>query len=156
MNLEPLPVTHQAVIPESYRDDMGHVNVTWYTYMFDQATVRLFELFGMDRRYYDANHAGSFALTQHTRYLAEVHIGESVEVRSRLLGRSAKRLHFLHFLTKAGGVLASTTELLGTHIDLSTRRSSPFPPSIANALDRLLAEHAALDWEAPVCGAIRP
>ena len=32
MNLESLHVRHKAVIPESYRDDMGHVNVTWYTF----------------------------------------------------------------------------------------------------------------------------
>src|SRR5262249_14922491 len=100
--------------------------------------------------------AGAFALKQHTCYLAEVRVGEAVEVRSRLLGRSVKRLHFLHFMTKAGGVLASTTELLGTHIDLRTRRSSPFPPPVADALDRLPAEHAALDWEARVCGVIKP
>ena len=66
MNVETLPVTCQALIPESYRDDMGHMNVMWYTHLYDQATVRLFELIGMDRRYFDTNHTGAFALKQHS------------------------------------------------------------------------------------------
>jgi hypothetical protein len=34
------------------------------------------------------------------------------------------------------------------------RRSSPFPPTIAAAVDEVLARHRELEWAAPVCGAI--
>jgi hypothetical protein len=53
-------------------------------------------------------------------------------------------------------VLASTSELLLTHIDMRTRRSSPFLPEISQSIDRLLVEHSALSWPAPLAGPIQP
>ena len=157
MDLTPLPVTHQATIPEEYLDVMGHMNVMWYTHLFDQGTFAFFAMFGMDAHYYTNSRSGGFALEQHTRYLAEVRLGDHVTVRTRALGRTAKRLHFMHFLTKGDGhTLAATTELVGTHVDLRARRTSPFPDPIARSFDEFLAEHSRLPWEAPVCGVMSP
>ena len=155
MNLDPLPITCQATIPESYLDSMGHMNVMWYTHLFGKATCGLFKLAGMDRQYFQQHHAGSFALAQFFRYRKEVRAGEHVTLRSRLLGRSDKQFHVISFMTKDSGQLAATGEFLAAHIDMQTRRSSPFAPHIAQNLDRLLAEHSALDWDAPVSGAIQ-
>lgn len=157
MNWKTLPITHRASIPESYLDDMGHMNVMWYTHLFGRATGALFRQIGLDRAYFESHRAGAFALKQMFCYLAEVRAGEAVTIYSRLLGRSAKRLHVMHFMAKdEGDVLAATAEFLATHIHMATRRTSPFPPAAAEPIDRLLAEHQALGWEAPVCGAIRP
>jgi acyl-CoA thioester hydrolase len=74
-----------------------------------------------------------------------------------LLGRSAKRLHVMCFLVKDDGpVLAATSETVAAHIDMRVRRSSPFPPAVAEAIDRLLAERTRLVWPAPVCGVMNP
>jgi len=155
MNLAPLPITFEATIPESYLDSMGHMNVMWYTYLFGRATGGLFKLLGMNRDYFQSHQAGSFALAQYFSYRKEVRVGEHVTLHSRLLGRSEKKFHIMHFMTKAEGhVLAATGEFLGAHIDMTTRRTSPFAPEIAENLDRLIAEHAALGWDAPVCGAM--
>ncbi|MGE3316918.1 MAG: thioesterase family protein [Planctomycetaceae bacterium] len=152
-DVKPLPITATRAIPRDWLDDMGHMNVMWYTHLFSNATVGLFELFGMTRDYFISQQAGSFALEAHVRYLAEVHAGQSVTLRSRLLGRSAKRFHFMHFLViDDGGVLSSTGEMMGTHVDLRIRRTSPFPPEIAAQYDAILAEHQALPWDAPLCG----
>ena len=157
MHLSTLPITQRAVIPESYLDEMGHMNVMWYTHLFSNAMGEVFELFGMNRDYFLANKSGAFALKQFTTYLAEVRVGESVVVRSRVLGRSAKRLHVMHFLVKErGDVLAATSEVLGSHVDMTTRRTSPWPPDLAAALDRLIAEHAASGWDVPLSGVIAP
>jgi hypothetical protein len=43
-----------------------------------------------------------------------------------------------------------------THIDMRTRRSSPFLPEISQSIDRLLVEHSALSWPAPLAGPIQP
>jgi acyl-CoA thioester hydrolase len=157
MDLDLLPVTHQARIPESYLDEMGHMNVMWYTHLFSSAAENLFRLVGMTRAYFEANQAGTFALEFHVRYLAEVRVGKQVTIRSRLLGRSAKRFHFIHFMVLDDSqTLAATEEAVGTHVDLRVRRGSALPATIAGAFDRLLATHAALPWEAPVCGVMRP
>ena len=155
MNLAPLPVTCELTIPESYLDLMGHMNVMWYTHLFGQAACGLFQLAGMDRRYFADHHTGTFALAQYFRYRREVRAGERVAVRTRLLARSDRQFHLMHFMIKGDEeVLAATGEFLAAHIDMRTRRTSPFAPHIAQNLDRLLAEHAALDWDAPVSGAI--
>ena len=157
MDLNPLPITCRAHIPESYLDDMGHMNVMWYTHLFSEATGGIFDEFGMTDAYFEANQAGGFALEQHIRYLKEVRAGEDVTVRTRLVARSAKRFHFVHFLTIDGReVLAATGEFVGTHVDMRVRRSSPFPEAIAAAFDLLLAEHANLGWEPPLCGVMKP
>jgi acyl-CoA thioester hydrolase len=72
-----------------------------------------------------------------------------------VIGRSDKRFHFLHFMSNDDTQkLASTSEVIGTHVDLRIRRSAPFPPNVAAAFDQLIAEHAELSWPAPVCGAM--
>jgi acyl-CoA thioester hydrolase len=157
MDLTELPITYRAVIPEAYLDEMGHMNVMWYTHLFSQATGSLFDLFGFNRAYFEANQAGAFALEIHIRYLAEVRVGHAVTVRSRLLGRSAKRLHYLHFMVRdEGEVLSATEECIGTHVDMRVRRSVPLPEVITEAFDRILAEHGRLAWPPPVCGVMKP
>ena len=152
-----LPITGQAEIPASYLDEMGHMNVMWYTHLFSHATVGFFDRVGMTRDYFLTTQAGSFALEAHIKYFAEVHAGRNVTLRTRFLGRSAKRLHFMHFLSiDEDDVLSATGEMVSTHVDLRVRRSSPFPPEIAAAYDALLAEHRQLAWEAPVCGSMGP
>ncbi len=131
--------------------------VIWYTHLFSNAMGKVSELFGMNHDYFVANKAGAFALKKLETFLAEVRVGETVVVRSRVLGRSAKRLHVMHFMVKEeAGVLAATAEILGSHVAMTTRRTSPWPGYLAAGLDRLIAEHSAVGWVAPVSGAIAP
>src|SRR3954453_23479244 len=154
MNLAPLPVTFNATIPETYLDSMGHMNVMWYTHLFSKSMGGLFKLIGIDREYFEAHQTGSSALAQHFVYRKEIRVGEHVTLRCRVLGRSEKRLHVMNFMTKENEVRAATGEFVGAHIDMRTRRTAPFAPHIAKNIDRLIAEHSALDWNAPVCGAL--
>jgi acyl-CoA thioester hydrolase len=157
MNLSPLPVTHRAVVPEAYLDEMGHMNVMWYTHLFSEAAWGLFQMVGLTREHFAAHRTGSFALSQHFRYLKEVRLGQHVTLRSRVLGRTAKRWHTMHFMTIDDlDALAATSEVVSTYVDLTVRRSAPMPPVITDAIDRLLADHTQLDWDAPVCGAMAP
>lgn len=157
MNLLDLPITAQAEIPTSYLDEMGHMNVMWYTHLFSRAVWGLFQRIGFTHDYMPANHAGSFALELHVRYLVEVRAGQHVTLRTRALNRTPKRIHYMHFLTidDRDGVLSATGEITSAHVDMNIRRQSPFPESIAAAFDELLTAHRALAWEAPVCGTMR-
>ena len=153
MDFSTLPITHQHTIPEEYIDVMGHMNVTWYTHMFDEAVYELWGLFGIGMEYHKNSNMGSFALEMHIRYLAEARLGDSITIRSRALGYSPKTFHFMHFMIRDhDGILAATAELVGVHIDIQTRRSAPFPEESLLKLDDLVKEHQKLDWDAPVCG----
>jgi acyl-CoA thioester hydrolase len=156
MDLSALPVTFEAVIPEAYLDEMGHMNVMWYTHLFSGSVDGLFRLVGLTREYFESSHAGTFALEQHVRFIKEVRVGQRVIIRTRVLGRSAKCFHFINFMSHAdSGALAATEEGIGAHVDLRLRRTAPMPPAIAAAFDELLAEHQRLPWAAPVCGVMR-
>lgn len=157
VQLEQLPLFHRETIPPDYLDVMGHMNVRWYAALFDAAAWKFFESFGMDENYYRTEAAGGFALKQFIQFLAEVRVGETVALRGRVLGRSAKRVHFMLFMVnESTNVLAATLEALGSHADMRVRRTSPYPPHLAANLDAVLAEHKKLNWETPVCGVISP
>ena len=157
MDLESLPVTYRAAIPEGFIDEFGHVNVMWYTHLFSEGAGGLFQMVGLTRQHLEADRAGTFALEQHFRYLKEVRLGQHVTLRSRVLGRTAKRWHTIHFMTidEPDG-LAATSETVSTYVDMTVRRSAPMPPGITSAIDRWLGEHVNLDWDAPICGAMNP
>ena len=153
--LQDIPIFHRETIPENYRDVMGHMNIRWYMALFDEAAWGLFASFGIDVSYCKVAKSGAFALKQFINYLAEVHIGETVVVHTRILGFSAKRVHFMHFMVnETTGKLAATMEVLGAHADLVARRTSPFPPPIVAGLEAILQKDAALSWDAPICGVI--
>lgn len=153
--LQELPLFHQQVIPDSYLDAMGHVNVRWYMVLFDEASWRFFATHGIDEAYIRERRLGGMALKHHIQYLAELNAGESVAVHTRFLGRSKKRIHFMHFLiNETTGKLSATLESLGTHADMERRRSAEVPPDIAARMDATLYQHLQLHWTAPLCGAI--
>ncbi|MBI5064082.1 MAG: thioesterase family protein [Desulfatitalea sp.] len=150
-----LPLYHRQTIPTEYIDAMGHMNVRWYMALFDNATWRFFDAMGLDDAYFERTHAGGFALKHFVTYWAEVQAGQTVAVHTRILGRSDKRFHFMHFMVnESAGVTAAALESLGTHVDLRQRKSSPLPARIAKRFDTQLVEDRQLPWPAPICGAI--
>jgi len=156
-NIRQLPQTHTQHIPPEYLDEMGHMNIQWYIHLFDRAAWGFFGLFGATVEHMHATHSGVFALEQHIRYLAEVRVGEQIAVHSRILGRSEKRIHKMHFMINLDkNSLAATIEIVAMSIDMRVRRSAPWQAALLPKMDALIAEHTALGWDAPVCGALKP
>jgi acyl-CoA thioester hydrolase len=82
---------------------------------------------------------------EHTRYHAELAEGARYRILARLVGHSAKKLHYLLAMEHLDrGVLAATHEELALHVDLTARRSSPLPPAALAAIEALEATHARL------------
>jgi acyl-CoA thioester hydrolase len=157
MNLNELPITGRGEVLPDWIDEMGHMNVMWYTHLFSRAVFGMFDLFGFTPEHMTAHGTGSFALEMHVRYLAEVRVGQKVTLRTRILGRTAKRLHYMQFLVIDGSnKLSATGELVSAHVDLGIRRQTPWPEELTAKLDPIVAAHAGLTWPAPVCGTMRP
>lgn len=151
-----LPCLTHHTVTEAHLDAMGHMNVRWYLAFFDDAAWKLFESFGMTYEYYQENQAGGFALQHIIRYLAEVRLGETVAIHGRIITRTEKRVQFMYFMVnETTNTLAATLEGVGAHADMTIRRTAPYPPQIAEVLDKIIAAHQALDWDAPLSGAIR-
>jgi acyl-CoA thioester hydrolase len=152
-----LPLTHDTTIPEEYLDAMGHMNVMWYTHLFSMGMRGLFRLIGLSWKDIEKHQGGTFALESHIRYLSEVHVGQAVQIHSRMLGRSQKRFHVQHFMTNRHKQdVAATFEVIGAYVDMSSRRMAEMPMEVTQQLDSLIADHSELDWAAPTCGVMRP
>lgn len=155
-DLETLPAYHRKTIPSDFLDIMGHMNIRWYFDLFAKSGRKFFTAHGLDETYFQGGNFGVFTLKQFIQYFAEVHAGQTVVVHTRLIGRSDKRFHFVHFMVNETTTqLAATFEALITHADLKLRRAAPMPAHIAKRFDATLAKDEILDWPAPVCGAMR-
>lgn len=145
--LSHLPLTLTAEVLPQFIDDMGHMNVSWYVHLFDRATWALLTSLGFSRDYIEETHSGAFAAEQHIKYLSELRLGDRLEVRSRLLSVSARRIHFMHFMSQVpSGKLAARLESIGVHVDLKARKATRFPPEFAEKMAAIEKAHAGLPW----------
>ncbi|MBI5958613.1 MAG: thioesterase family protein [Chloroflexi bacterium] len=148
-----LNTVHRITIPPEYQDENGHMNIRWYMSIFDDAGYPVAESLGLTPDYHRQHTTGGFDLEHHVHYLNEVLIGDTVSVYLRLVGRSAKRIHYMMFMVnETRGTLAALFECVNSFADLKIRRTAAYPDEISQKIDVLLAQHNTLDWAAPVCG----
>jgi acyl-CoA thioester hydrolase len=145
MGLDGLPVGEGTVLAE-HIDYNGHMNVVHYRAAFDASTDGLFAHLGLGPEDYTARTGATLMVVEeHTRYHAELAEGDRYRILARLVGHSAKKLHYLLAMENSGrGVLAATHEELALHVDLTARRSTPLPPAALAAVEALEADHALL------------
>lgn len=150
LELPPLTTTR---IPRGWEDINGHVNVQHYLELYDLAGESMLRQLGIDEDHFRLGRQGFFDLEHHLWYLAEIHVGDEVSVHIRYLARSAKRMHGVVFVVNTSrGQLSSVLEFVSTGADLEARRSATLPSHVADRLDRLIAGHQSLRWQAPKCG----
>jgi acyl-CoA thioester hydrolase len=141
---------HTETVRPEWIDYNGHMNVAYYVLVFDHATDALFEAVGLGAQYRQSTDCTLFAVESHILYQHEVALGAPLRVESRVLGVDGKRFHFGHEMFHGTeGWRAATIELMAVHIDLGTRRTTPFPPDRRILLDDAATAHARLpaaDW----------
>lgn len=148
-----LPKVVTRTVPEDYLDHNGHMNMRYYIALYDDAGWPYFSRFGITLERIQADARGIFDLEHHIHYLNEVHASDTISIYSRLLKRSAKRIHGIWLMVNdTRDELANIFEFVTIHIDLAARRSTPFPADIAAQVDSEIASLQDLPWAAPVCG----
>lgn len=65
--------THRGVVYPWQIDQIGHMNVQFYTARFDEATWHFLAAIGITPAYLKGNGRGMGAVDQHTRYKQELH-----------------------------------------------------------------------------------
>jgi acyl-CoA thioester hydrolase len=151
-----LPLTHQQEIPPEYLDEMNHMNVMWYTHLFDRGIYSTFDLMGIDDQFMEDHQSGSFALESHIRYLSEIRVGHQASVYTRIVAVTAKRFQLMHFMVnETKQDLAATFEVVVAYIDMQTRRMAVIPDDLAERIAQLASEHEALPWPSPLSGIMR-
>ncbi len=126
-------------------DYNGHLNMAYYSVLFDRAIDEVYELLGCGPAYLEQTRHSTFTAEAHIRYLRELHAGDPVRITFQLLGYDAKRLHYFEQLHHAEeGWLSATSENMVLHVDMTAKKTAPFPELIAARLDRMKAAHAHL------------
>ena len=137
------------VLPE-WIDYNGHMNLAYYTVLFDYATDLLFDRLGLGLDYRRDTQMGTFVAETHNLYERELLVGARVRVATHIVAADAKRLHLAHAMFALdGGYRAATQELMFLHVNLAQRRVSPFPEDLRRRVAAAAAVHAALprpDW----------
>src|SRR6476646_612517 len=113
-------------LPE-WIDYNGHMNLAYYTVLFDRATDLLFDELGLGLDYRRDRQVGAFVAETHNIYERELLVGAGVRVATQILGTDDKRLHVGHeMFALEGGHRCATQELMFLHVTLVARRVSPF------------------------------
>lgn len=123
--------TYRGVVYPWHIDQIGHMNVQFYTARFDEATWHFFAAIGITPGYLKSNARGMAAVDQHTRYRKELHAGALIRITSELLEIKSKTVRFRHHMYDAeSGDEVAVTDLVGVHMDTAARRSVPLPQEI--------------------------
>ena len=131
MTSPPLCTWREPVLAE-WIDYNGHLSEAYYVLVLGHATDEVMATVGLGPAYRAQTGASLFTVEAHVRYLDQVGPGERLEVRSWVVGASAKLLWIWHELY-AGDTLRATEEILGVHVGPSDTGSSavPFPDEVA-------------------------
>jgi acyl-CoA thioester hydrolase len=149
-----LPAYVQQPVPMAFEDANGHLNVRHYTGIASEGLDESLVQVGIPQMWPAMGHA-VFSAEHHLTYLAEMRTGDRLSARVRLLGRSERAAHALvYLLDETHQRLSFVMEEIFLHIDMATRKTSPWPDDVAAALDEKIAEDSALPWEPDTSGSL--
>ncbi|MEM7097288.1 MAG: thioesterase family protein [Pseudomonadota bacterium] len=135
----------QIVEPE-WIDYNGHLNMAFYHVMFDRAVDHVYDALGIGAEYAASGRGSCFTMEVHVHYLQELSVEDDVDIHFQLLNYDGKRLHFFEqMFHKQDGFIAATSEQIGMHVDMQTRRSAPFPAEVTEQLNSIFSIHQNLE-----------
>lgn len=144
MQEKPLCIYNSTVAPE-HIDYNGHMNVAYYVLLFDEATDAYKTHVGLDTDYRKRTNCSTFAAELHVTYLKELKLGDRIRVETLLLDHDTKRHHFIHSMfNEADDSRCALMEVMSLHVDLNTRRVTPFPEDVQKQITALYDSHRQL------------
>jgi acyl-CoA thioester hydrolase len=119
--------TWREPVQDTWIDYNGHLSEAYYVLVLGHATDAVMDALGLGPQYRSANDASLYTVEAHLRYLEEISAGSELEVRSWVIGASAKLLWIWHELWVSGR-LRATEEVLGVHVRAGS--SAPLPADV--------------------------
>ena len=144
--LPPAPFLSSVMqIEPAWIDYNGHLNMAYYNVMFDRAIDELWLNLGIGPGYMKERHGSTFTAECHVRYLREIHLGDPVQITIHLVAADEKRLHTFEELRHATeGWVSATSENMTIYINMTARKTAPFPPDIRARIQAVTDSHAAV------------
>ncbi|SLN47975.1 L-carnitine dehydrogenase [Roseovarius litorisediminis] len=141
-------------IEPGWIDYNNHLNMGYYTVLFDRAADQVFEGFGFGPDYIAAHNHTTFAAEFHVRYLRELKLGDRVRSSFRIIDHDEKRFHTFQELFHEDGWLAATGECMTLHVNLDGPRVAAMPDFILTRVRAMAASDARLPLPEGVGGKI--
>jgi acyl-CoA thioester hydrolase len=121
--------TWREPVQDDWIDYNGHLSEAYYVLVLGHATDAVMDAVGLGPSYRAAEDASLFTVEAHLRYLDEVSAGSELEVRSSIIGVTAKLLWIWHELWVEDR-LRATEEVLGVHVRAGS--SAPMPADVGD------------------------
>jgi len=132
-------------VKDEWIDYNGHFNMAYYAVLFDGCGDEAFSLVGLGEEYLKSSGFSYFTMEAQVNYLRELKAGDEVDMTLQLYDYDAKRIHFfLHMYDCKDGALSATMESLCMHIDMSEKKSCPWPEHIRANLAAMYEAHKDL------------
>ena len=140
------PIRVPTIAVESDWIDLnGHMNMAYYLLAFDQAIDHVWREIGLGAGYLKETNASTFTLQSQIQYAQEVMLDDPLRIEFQLLGFDQKRIHsFQRMFHGERDYLAATEERMTVHVDMTQRKSAPFPEKISKTLEKVFEKHNAL------------
>jgi acyl-CoA thioester hydrolase len=136
----PSPIKGAAYSIESqWIDYNGHFNMAYYNVLFDRDSDVALALVALGPSYVKKTGNSYFTLEAHISYLRELGEKDQVWITTQILDFDSKRLHYVQMMHQAKeGWLACVSENIVMHVDLTSKKPSPFP---ADVLEKIRIAH---------------
>ena len=123
--------TSFGLVYPSECDHMGHLNVAYYVQKFDAATWNFFFNIGVTPSMLRKTSLGVAAVENVLNYKRELMAGDVIEVRTKILDLSERKVRFRHeMFNRESGQVAATSEFLGVCFDRQAHKACAFPPEV--------------------------
>ena len=120
-------------------DPNNHMRHSAYNDYAAEARVRLFSASGLSLEEMNRLNVGPVLFQEHTNFLKEIGIGETIKVEVLLKGcsKSGERFKFLHRIYREDGILSAEIEIYAAWLDLKKRKLTFPPEGIFKVLDTM-------------------
>jgi acyl-CoA thioester hydrolase len=144
----PIAKPHRSTtmaIESQWIDYNGHFNMAYYGVLFDRAADQIFAELGLGPDYVKTANNSFFTLETHCSYLREMKSTDPVAIESQIIDHDHKRVHYVQQMKHASeGWVACILEVMVSHVDLTTHKTSNFPADVKVRIDTMATQHIAL------------
>jgi len=141
----PLRIYRDTVRPE-WIDYNGHMNVAYYVLVIDHAMDAFLDYVGLGLDYVKSSNCSTFAMDTRIAYKRELAVDSPIVISAHLVAFDEKLFQTAYTIEHADeGWVSATSEWVGIHVNLTTRRPAPFPDNVRDRLDAVRKAHAGLE-----------
>lgn len=126
-------------------DYNGHMNLAFYVLAFDKATDTFYDDLQIGLDYRARENSSMFTLGINVDYMREVFVDDELRITTQLLDCDAKRMRYIHHMYQGSDPEpVAMNECLAVHVDMTLRKSAPFPEQTRQRVGAVLLEHRRL------------